>query len=184
MAEMGLFENQRVELIDGEIICMSPQNNPHALAVSIIDALLHRMLPAEFTVRCQLPLVANESMEPEPDFAVVAGGPESQREHPRTALLVIEVADTTLAYDRKKASLYASVQVPEYWIVDLAKRRVEVRRNPIADNSATFGFTHRELAILAEAHPLKPMQLPMESIPAAKLFPAIMDTEDTERKRF
>src|ERR1035437_3762855 len=94
MAEIGMFEGQRVELIHGEIITISPQNKPHALTVAIITGWLVRSLGEQYTVRCQLPVVASDDTEPEPDFAVLSGSPESQRDHPTTALLMIEIADT------------------------------------------------------------------------------------------
>src|SRR5436190_18667624 len=96
MAEIGIFDGQRVELIHGEIIKMSPQNKPHALTVAIINGWLIRSLGENFTVRCQLPVVASDDTEPEPDFAVLTGSPESQHDHPTTALLMIEVADSSL----------------------------------------------------------------------------------------
>src|SRR5215831_1176434 len=73
MFNLGLFEGQRVELIHGEIITMSPQNRPHALAVAIINGWLVRGLGEAFTVRCQLPVIASDDTEPEPDFAVLSG---------------------------------------------------------------------------------------------------------------
>src|SRR5262245_1089106 len=85
MFDMGMFSGQRVELIQGEIITTSPQNNPHALTCAIVNGWLVKALSDDFTVRCQLPLVASDDTEPEPDFAVLAGSPESQREHPNTA---------------------------------------------------------------------------------------------------
>jgi len=86
MFNMGLFEGQRVELIQGEIIKMSPQNNPHALTCAIVNNWLVKSLSDDFTVRCQLPFVASDDTEPEPDFAVLPGSPQSQQEHPTTAL--------------------------------------------------------------------------------------------------
>ena len=80
---------------------MSPQNNPHALTCAIVNGWLVRSLGESFTVRCQLPLVASEDTEPEPDFAVLPGAAEAQRDHPTTALLVIEIAASSLRHDRR-----------------------------------------------------------------------------------
>lgn len=80
-------------------------------------------------VRVQLPLVVSDESEPEPDLCVVEGSHRDYRhEHPRTALLVVEVADSTLAYDRLEAGLYASASVPEYWILNVTDGWLEVFR--------------------------------------------------------
>jgi Uma2 family endonuclease len=173
MWELGFFENQRVELIDGEIIRMAPQNNPHALTVAIINGWLVKTLGDAYTVRCQLPLVASDFTEPEPDFAVLPGSPESQKEHPHSGLLIIEVAATSIAYDRKKALIYASVGVPEYWIIHLPKRRLEVYRHPIADEEAKFGFKYREAFTLEAGEQIKPLELPLVAVNVSRLFPAV-----------
>lgn len=173
MYNLGFFQNQRVELIDGEIIYMSPQNNPHAIALAAINRWLHKSLGDDFTIRCQSPLVASNRTEPEPDFAVIAGPLESQREHPHSGLLVIEVSDTTLRYDRRKASLYASAQVPEYWILNLVKRQLEVHRHPIADEEAAFGFKYAEVVTLEADQEVKPLELPIDAVLVSKLLPAV-----------
>jgi Uma2 family endonuclease len=173
MAEIGMFEGQRVELIQGEIITMSPQNNPHALAVAIINGWLVRSLGENFTVRCQLPLVASDDTELEPDFAVLTGSPESQRDHPTTALFVIEISDSTLAHDRRKADLYASRFVPEYWIVNLAKHQVEVFRDPAPDASSPFGHRYMTRTAFAPDQSVQPLKLPIPAILVGRMFPKV-----------
>ncbi len=134
MAEMGLFEGQRVQLVCGEVVVMSPQKHPHAFATSVLADALREIVDDGFWVREQLPLRLGESSEPEPDVAVVAGRPRDFTDHPSTAVLVVEVADTSLAFDRReKAALYAAVDIPEYWIVNLAERCIEVHRRPVED---------------------------------------------------
>jgi Uma2 family endonuclease len=137
MAELGLFEG-RVELIEGEIIDMSPQKSRHATAVRYATRTLEGALGAGFEVRPQLPLTLGPRSEPEPDIAVVPGSAADYRDaHPTSALLLLEVADTTLSYDlNEKARLYASARIPEYWVVDLVNDRLIVHRSPAEGYSA------------------------------------------------
>ena len=134
MAEAGLFQDKRVELLDGEIITMSPQLTPHAFSVhQLIYALIPKLGSSAF-VRVQAPIVLNDWSEPEPDIAVCQPSPDNYKQaHPRSdqVLLVIEVADSSLTYDRtRKAQAYAASGIPEYWIVNLIDRRIEVLTDP------------------------------------------------------
>jgi Uma2 family endonuclease len=172
MAEIGMFEGQRVELIYGEIIEMSPQNNPNALTVAIVTGWLVRSLGEDYTVRCQLPVVASDDTEPEPDFAVLAGSPESQREHPTTALLVIEVADSSLAHDRRKGDIYASRGVSDYWILNLVDRQAEVFRSPVADATSRSGHRYATRSVLALDQMLTCLNLPIPPAQVSRLFPS------------
>ncbi|MFO0685311.1 MAG: Uma2 family endonuclease [Sandaracinus sp.] len=130
LVEAGAFDGEKVELIRGVLVRMTPQGVPHAAVIQRLNAILLRALGDRAVVRPQLPLLGPEESEPEPDFAVVAPG-EGERSHPATALLVIEVAASSLVYDRDtKGRLYAEMAVPEYWIVDLAGRCIEVHRAP------------------------------------------------------
>jgi Uma2 family endonuclease len=173
MAEMGMFDGQRVELIHGEIITMSPQNNPHALTVAIITGWLVRGLGENFTVRCQLPVVASDDTEPEPDFAVLAGSPESQREHPTTALLMIEVADSSVTHDRRKGDIYASRGVQDYWIVNLRDRQLEVYRNPVPSSESETGTRYSSKSILTLEQSIAPVGLPLAAVKVSRLFPVL-----------
>ncbi len=131
MAEAGLFRGQRVELIEGEILTMSPMNPAHAAALQLVAKALERAFGAGHCVRVQLPLHVDDTSEPEPDLAVVPGTPRDYDSHPRTALLVVEISDTTLGFDRgRKRELYAHAGIQEYWIVNLLDYRVEVHRFP------------------------------------------------------
>jgi Uma2 family endonuclease len=129
-----LFTNERVELLDGVIVTMSPQNSPHTATVHRLLFVLLRTLGSTAYIRVQAPIILNDWSEPEPDIAVCQPDPyDYAREHPRAhqVLLIIEVADTSLSYDRtQKASAYAASGIPEYWIVNLNDRRVEVLTDP------------------------------------------------------
>lgn len=134
MGEAGLFRNERVELLDGEIVTMSPHNPPHAGITSRLAATLIRLLGERFSVRVQFPIILDDWSEPEPDITVCRFDPDGYvREHPHAAqvLLVIEVADSSLFYDRtQKVSAYASSRIREYWIINLVDRRIEVLSDP------------------------------------------------------
>src|SRR5262245_27044206 len=125
MADLCWFQDQRVELIDEEIIERSPQRNQHSVALLLVEEALRAAFGNGFWIRTQLPLHLASESEPEPDVAVVPGRAREYHEHPTTALLVVEVSDATLGFDSKrKASLYASAHIADYWIVNLADERL------------------------------------------------------------
>jgi Uma2 family endonuclease len=133
MIDAGVFdEDERVELLEGVIVSVSPQNADHALIVERLSDPVFVHLPADFVLRCQLPLSLSEADEPEPEVAVLERAtPRSRREQPTTATLIIEVASESLRKDREiKAPLYARAGIPEYVIVNLKDERLEVHRDP------------------------------------------------------
>jgi Uma2 family endonuclease len=127
---LGAFRDERIELIEGALVAMSPIGAPHNSAVQKLMRLLILALEGRAAVRCQSSFAALECSEPEPDFAVVPSG-DYDLDHPSEAYLIIEVAESSLAFDRgKKLRLYASCAVPEYWIVNLPERCIEVYTGP------------------------------------------------------
>lgn len=148
MDEAGLFLNQRVELIEGSIIVMSPQKWNHAFALTRTKQTLEPLFAQQRWVRTQAPLNLSSYSEPEPDVSVVEGSPDDYTDHPTTAVLVVEVSDTTLHFDRaEKASLYAASGIPDYWIVNLIDGQLEVLRQPSADPAQPFGYGYQDKAI-------------------------------------
>ncbi|MBI3946088.1 MAG: Uma2 family endonuclease [Armatimonadetes bacterium] len=149
MADLGFFNGQRVELVGGRIVIMSPVGAAHYTGVKLVEEALERAYGAGYVVRTRAPLLAPDDSEPEPDAAVVPGHPRDYRAaHPSRALLVVEVADSTLAYDRTtKASLYAAADVPEYWVPNLVDRRLEVHRDPASLPGEAFGAGYRTLSL-------------------------------------
>lgn len=96
---------------------------PHANAIARLSRCFFAAIPEDVELRVQLPLAATDDSEPEPDFAFVLPRAFDVKEHPATALLVVEVADSSARLDLgPKAQLYASIGVPEYWVIDLARR--------------------------------------------------------------
>lgn len=136
LGEAGILgEDDRVELIEGELVEMAPIGGEHATIVSALNMILVRQCDASQLVHVQNPLRLNRTSEPQSDLVVSRLIP-GLRDVPnfKNALLVIEVADSTYNYDRKiKAPLYARAGVPELWIVDCQNRRVEVHTDAKAD---------------------------------------------------
>jgi Uma2 family endonuclease len=161
-----LREDERVELIAGRVLQMSPEGPRHAGTIDLVAEVLRRVFGPEHTVRVQHPLIVDPQDEPEPDIAVVRGNPRAHlSQHPRDPVLVVEVAETSLAFDRQdKAQLYARANVPEYWIVNLIDRRIEVHRDP-----APGGY--RDIAALAADEIVAPLASPAAAIPIATLLP-------------
>ena len=130
LAQEGFFQNEKVELIEGIIVEMSPIGPAHA---NPLDLLVERLVPlvaGRARVRVQQPFALSDNSEPEPDLAIVPLEDYSEH-HPTSALLIIEIAESSLDYDREtKAPLYAAAGIPEYWIVDVAARAIEVHDEP------------------------------------------------------
>ncbi|MGH7164603.1 MAG: Uma2 family endonuclease, partial [Nitrospiraceae bacterium] len=127
----GFFHpEERLELMEGEIVRMTPQGSLHATAIRLVEEALRAAFGTGFDVRVQMPLALTDDSEPEPDVAVVTGNPRDYRDtHPSAAVLIVEVADATVPYDReRKRALYARVGIADYWIVNLLDRRLEVFR--------------------------------------------------------
>lgn len=173
----GFFERNPVvadpvEFIDGYLIEMSPNHPPHALAVERLDDVLHVALGGRARVRCQLPITLPEqNSEPEPDVAVVTRQHASLRQHPGggEVLLVCEVADSSLAYDRKvKLDLYARAGIGEYWIINLNDQVLEIYRQPIVvGRRATYQM---RLELLPNQR-IAPLAFPDVEIALSEIFP-------------
>lgn len=133
---LGAFEDEKIELLDGELVAMSPIGGKHNYAVQQLTELLVLALHGRASLRPQCSFAASDISEPEPDFAVVPRG-DYDDDHPSHAHLIIEVAESSLAKDRgRKRRMYASCQVPEYWIVNLVERCIEVHRDPSGNDYA------------------------------------------------
>jgi len=147
MAELGFFGLEpRVELIDGEIIDkVSPQSTPHAVAIRAALIALDAALGPGFELRSQSPITLADGTEPEPDITVARGNFRDYLSHHPFAddiLLLIEISDSTLALDRgRKATAYAVAGVPEYWIVNIPNRELEIYR----DAKAETGYASRTI---------------------------------------
>lgn len=172
MADIGLFHGQRVELLEGEVVIMSPMKPPHALHVHLAADVLRTAFGIQAWVRQQLPVDFGPISEPEPDVSVVQGSHRQyEAQHPKTALLSLEVSDSSLAFDRgRKGSLYAKHQISDYWIVNLIDRQLEVYREPIADASQHYGYRYATWTIHKPGDFVSPIARPDLRIPVASFF--------------
>jgi Uma2 family endonuclease len=167
LVEEGFFHpDERLELIAGIIYEMTPQSSSHATGIRAVQRALESIFIEDYDVRSQLPLALGDDSEPEPDVAIVPGSwQDYSHSHPTSAVLIVEVADSSLLHDRKrKAGLYALAGIPEYWIDNLVDRCLEVYRKPQAGK-----YTSR--TILREGDTVSPLSRPEASIPVAGLFP-------------
>lgn len=158
LAEHGLIQERHVELMNGEVIDMPPVGTRHATVVTIVRRLLERSLPDHYA-REQQPLIAGDDSEPLPDVVLLPGDPRAYLDrHPDTSVLVVEVAESSLSYDRtRKASRYAASGIADYWIVNLIDRQLEVYRDPrpMADQEFGHGYASRTVvAVDGAASPL------------------------------
>jgi Uma2 family endonuclease len=136
LVEQGLIDpDEKCELLDGIVVAMPPQEPLHASGVRRVDRALRRALGPDVLVSSQLPLIAGASSVPEPDFAILPGQLEDyEKRHPTRALLVVEIADSSLAQDRlTKTRIYARAGIPDYWIVNLRHFVVEWYSDPDPD---------------------------------------------------
>jgi Uma2 family endonuclease len=175
MIDMGWFQDRRVELIEGEVLEMPAQKDYHGAAITLtIDALRLAFGPGLW-VRNQMSLDLSPRSVPDPDLAVIPGSPRgitTTTAMPTSALLLVEVAETTLAYDRiHKGSLYAAASIVAYWIVNLVQRQLEVYRDPIADSTQLFGFRYNSRTILDPPDTVSPLAAPQASITVTDLLP-------------
>ena len=159
LAEAGILgEDDRVELIEGELYEMAPIGSRHAGAVDWILSKLSEMAGGRAIVRCQSPIRLGERSEPQPDLALLRPRADWYRDAhpgPEDVLLVVEVADTTAGWDREvKFPLYARHGIPEAWLVDLEAGRLEIHRGPGPE-----GYRRIERLPLAEARALEPEAL-------------------------
>jgi Uma2 family endonuclease len=168
-----LTPEDRVELIEGEILTVTPQGSAHATAVTLAHDALRAGIGPNRHVRVQLPLALGSASEPGPDIALVDGSVRDYRDHhPASALLVIEIADSTLGYDREvKGSLYARSGIPDYWIVNLIEKLVEVYSDPQSDEQARFGVRYGRMERYLASDTITPQTLHGARIQVADLLP-------------
>jgi Uma2 family endonuclease len=171
-AKKGVFKpGERLELIRGEVIQkVSPQRSLHSVTTSLVARHVSPAFGQNCYVRQQMPVGFDEESEPEPDVAVVSGIElDFAHRHPGPTeiLLIVEVSDTTLRFDRgKKARIYAEFGIPEYWIVNLRDRELEVFLGPGPDGYA-------ESVVLGRAGEVTPQRGIGKSIRVGDLIPAL-----------
>jgi Uma2 family endonuclease len=168
MAEVGILKpTDRVELIRGEIVEMSPIGRRHVAFVNNLNALLVTRLAGRAIVSIQNPVALADDTEPQPDLALFRRRAVPYKDAEATGedvLLLIEVAESSLGYDRSiKRRLYAEDGVPEYWVVDVTAEAVEVHRAPAAGG-------YREVSRVTGTASVSPLAFPDVTIPLAEIF--------------
>jgi Uma2 family endonuclease len=174
LVEAGFFApGEALELLGGQLVVAEPQGSGHFAAVRAATEALRAAFGPGWEVRAQGPLALDEESEPEPDVAAVPGTfRDYAGTHPRGAVLVLEVSESSLALDREhKGSLYARAGLPDYWIVNLADRVLEIYRNPGPDPAAPFGWRYRSVGVLEPGASTAPLAAPESPIRVADLLP-------------
>ena len=169
MVEVGIISpEERVELIEGEVISMAAKKPPHVVITELTSAYLRELFREVAHIRSQDPVFLNDRTEPEPDIAVVMPPLRRYLDHhpqPEEIFLIIEVADATLKFDtKKKAEAYASSKIADYWVIDAVDRQVYVFRAPVAG-------TYTEEIILGENCTIKLLALPEIEVVFQEFFP-------------
>ena len=171
MGDAGLFEGRRAILVEGEILAMPGMKEPHRTATTLTAEILRDTFGTSFFISVQCPFDIGEATDPEPDVAVIPGQIRDYLGRGLTeAALIVEVSDTTLAYDRlQKASLYAKAGVADYWIINIKARQVEVHRQPCEDVAQPFGFGYAEVTAYRADAVIQPLAVPRPVAVAALL---------------
>jgi Uma2 family endonuclease len=174
LVDLGVFHGEPIELIGGQLVVAEPQGTYHMSTIGLVDDAIRVMLPAGWLIRTQGPLSLDDESEPEPDLAVVPGRHEDYLDaHPSSPALLIEVADSSLAFDREqKGSLYARAGVADYWIVNLLDHLLEVHRQPVPEPTAAYGWRYASVARLGPAAAVTPLAFPDRRISVSDLLPS------------
>jgi Uma2 family endonuclease len=174
LAELDFFtEDDRVELIKGEIIKMVAKGRPHSVCNTRLYKELFKLLEEKATIRGQEPIIITNNSEPEPDLTIVKNTPDDyflNHPIPSDIFLIIEVADSSLKYDQEvKLSLYAEAGISDYWIFNLIVYHLECYSEPYQDLQGTFGYRHKSIILPKES--VKLPSFPELILDLTKVFP-------------
>ena len=152
LVDIGFFtENDRIELIRGEIMEMAPKKTPHSVCNSILFGELYKLLESKANIRGQEPITLPSNSEPEPDVVIAKKKDDNYlAAHPTVEdiILVIEISDSTLKYDREtKLPLYAESGINNYWIINLVDRNLEIYTNPFSSDKDKFGYRNKSIIL-------------------------------------
>lgn len=174
MIEAGVFQPEDpIELLGGELIVAEPKGSAHQTAIGLVQDALRVALGPGWLVRSQGPIALDDESEPEPDIAVAPGSHRDySAAHPEQPVLVVEVSESTLAFDRAhKGSLYARAGLVDYWILNLVDNVLEVYREPVADRTAPFGWRYARPEVLGPEASAVPLAVPAARILVHDLLP-------------
>ena len=173
LAKAGLLNGLRTILIDGEVLVMPQPGTPHDTALTAAYEFLRASCPADHYVRNQQSFNVGTKHDPGPDLAVVPGGfRDYTHQAPTSALLIVEVADTSLALDTTtKAELYATAGVPEYWVIDLEHRQLIAFRDPQPLPKGLGATAYKTHLTFGPGDTVSPLAAPQASIRVSELLP-------------
>ena len=174
LIDLGVFQpGEEIELIGGELMVAEPQGAPHYTAIRKTAKALEAAFGPGWEVRTEGPIGLDDESEPEPDVAVVPGAPDDYaRAHPSRPALTVEVAESSLGVDRqRKGSLYARAGLPDYWVLNLVDRLLDVYREPAPDSTAPFGWRYARSEVFEASARVTPLAVPGSSIPVSHLLP-------------
>ena len=168
-----LDEDDPVELLDGLLLVKEPQHSRHRTSVLLVARAVERAFGEGWFVQTQSPISLDDRSEPEPDVCVVRGSPRDYVDaHPTRPALIVEVAQSGLPLARgRKATAYARARVADYWIVNLIDRVLEVRREPVPEPAAPYGWDYALVDVLGPADRVSTLGAPAIQIPVIDLLP-------------
>jgi Uma2 family endonuclease len=166
--DRGVITDMRVYLYHGELIQMPAIGALHARGVSKVNSWAVRTFDPQWVVRCQLPFDMPDDTAPQPEFAVVTTEQDTRLPHPNAAVLIIEVADSSIELDQDMAFEYAAAGVPEYWIVNVRDRNVEIFREPQRDPASPMGHRYAWHQTFQETESISPLARPNELVNVAR----------------
>jgi Uma2 family endonuclease len=174
LGELGFFhEDDRIELIRGEIIQMSAKGTAHETCLRNLLRELPKLVGDRATLQTQAPIILPSVSEPEPDFAIVQNRDDnylSQHPTPNDVLLVMEVADSSLDYDQDvKIPLYAEARISDYWILNLFDNQLETYSEPYQNGQGKYGYKNKRIILPNQVIALP--CFPDLSLDLAKVFP-------------
>ena len=173
LIESGVFqEDDKVELLGGQLMVAEPQGSRHAATVGVVADTLRAAFGRGWYVAVQVPVALDDESEPEPDVTVSPGTARDYGEaHPSRPVLVVEVAESSRTLDRRhKASLYARAEVPDYWIVNVVDNVLEVHRRSVPSSQSVFGWRYADVVRLVGGATISPVAVPSISIAVADLL--------------
>lgn len=178
LGELGFFQpDDRIELIRGEIIIMAAKGRLHSVCNSLLVEELIILLARRARVRGQEPIILTDDSEPEPDVVIARNRSDnylSSHPEPADILLVIEVADSTLKYDRTtKLPLYAETEIPHYWIFNLVDRQLEMHSEPYRKQNGSFSYQLQRVVLPNQTVVIP--SFPELSLDLSAVFPVQID---------
>ncbi len=173
LGETGFFKGRRPILLRGVLLEQGKMNPPHAGAILLATEVIRGFMPTGYVLRAQLPLVLSLDTDPIPDLAIVTGSVrEAVSNHPKSAVYVLEVSDTTIDTDLTvKAELYATAGIQDYWVLNLNKRQLHVLRDPAPLPTGLGATAYRNHKIYGPEESVAPLAFPDKLIRISDLLP-------------